>query len=210
MDNLDLFTAATTAGDLSTYQEIVLPDASMRYFPALFEPADSDHLFDRLLHDIDWQQERITLYGKTMNVPRLSAWYGDAGRDYTYSGITAHAAPWIEPLLLIKSHVEHAVHASFNSVLVNQYRDGKDSVAWHSDDEPELGQNPLIASVSLGAQRPFCLRRKDNHSEQFRLILEHGSCLLMQGRTQHHWQHQIAKTRRLVGARINLTFRQVA
>lgn len=208
MNNLDLF-ADAGVHEAGGRQQIELPDASLEYLPSLFSQSESDDYLDALLMQIEWQQERIKMYGKTMDVPRLSAWYGDPGLSYTYSGITAHAIAWNQSLLEIKQRVEQAVGSQFNSVLVNLYRDGNDSVAWHSDDEPELGERPLIASISFGAVRPFCLRRRDDHKQQLRLSLAHGSCLIMAGPTQRFWQHQIAKTKHLIDARVNLTFRQI-
>jgi alkylated DNA repair dioxygenase AlkB len=142
-----------------------------------------------------------------MPIPRLTAWYGDQGKSYTYSGIEQHPEHWNPTLKLIKSKIEQIAQVSFNSVLLNLYRDGKDSVSWHSDDEPELGENPIIASVSFGATRRFSLRNKHSKNHKIDIDLASGSFLLMQGETQHFWQHQIAKTAKEIQPRINLTFR---
>jgi alkylated DNA repair dioxygenase AlkB len=142
-----------------------------------------------------------------MPIPRLTAWYGDQGKSYTYSGIEQHPEHWHPTLKLIKSKIEQIAQISFNSVLINLYRNGKDSVSWHSDDEPELGENPIIASVSFGATRRFYLRHKHSKNHKIDIDLASGSFLLMQGETQHFWQHQIAKTAKEIQPRINLTFR---
>ncbi len=144
-----------------------------------------------------------------MPLPRLTAWYGDEGKSYTYSGIEQHPDPWTPTLKLIKSKVEEILEVTFNTVLLNLYRDGKDSVSWHSDDELELGENPIIASVSFGAVRRFSLKHKISKDYKIDLDLPNGSLLLMKGETQHFWQHQIAKTSKSVQPRINLTFRMI-
>jgi alkylated DNA repair dioxygenase AlkB len=186
-----------------------LPDSHIEYAPALFAPADADRWFRDLDETVIWRQDQITMFGTTSPVPRLTAWFGDAGCTYTYSRITLQPEPWIEPLLEINEHVERAARAAFNSVLVNLYRDGRDGNAWHSDDEPELGSEPVIASVSLGGTRKFQLRNKADRSMRHDLDLEHGSLLVMRGPTQRCWSHQIPKTARLVEPRINLTFRTI-
>ncbi|MGH1542517.1 MAG: alpha-ketoglutarate-dependent dioxygenase AlkB family protein [Arenicella sp.] len=206
---MDLFAELSGTSNRQMGQLISLPNAELQYFPALFDQDSSDSNFEYLLNDVAWAQEHITLYGKTNKVPRLSAWYGDAAEMYTYSGITSKALPWTDLLLHIKRDVESVTGALFNSVLVNLYRDGADSVAWHSDDEPELGENPTIASVSFGQIRPFQLRMKHDHRVKYSLDLAHGSCLLMSGQMQAYWQHQIAKSKKITQARINLTFRMI-
>jgi alkylated DNA repair dioxygenase AlkB len=187
-----------------------LLDAEIIHYPALFDHAESAALFSELQTTINWQQDQITIYGRQIPLPRLTAWYGDAGTPYAYSGITMQPQPWTAALLHIKRQIEPLAGMEFNSVLLNFYRDGKDSVGWHSDDEPELGHNPVIGSVSLGATRRFQLRHKFDHSMKQEFALTSGSVLLMQGATQHFWQHQIPKTAKPVSARINLTFRQIA
>ena len=168
----------------------------------------SDRLFADLLDNINWQQDRIKIFGKQVDLPRLTAWYGDEGKPYKYSGITMNPNPWIPPLLSIKQRIEPVAELSFNSVLANLYRDGKDYVSWHSDNEPELGKNPTIASVSLGDTRRFLLRHKSNKDlETVEIALTHGSLLIMQGSTQHFWKHQVPKTAKFKTERINLTFR---
>jgi len=190
--------------------KVELPDAEIYYYAALFGESEANHLFEQLHREIAWQQQRIRLYGKVHAVPRLTAWYGDAGRQYAYSGIEMTALPWLPVLHAIRARIEVVAACTFNSVLLNLYRDGADSVSWHADDEPELGRNPVIASVSMGARRSFQLKHKEEPARCRAIVLEHGSLLLMKGATQHHWLHQIPKTTRDPGARINLTFRTVA
>lgn len=185
-------------------------DADVCLYPALFSPREADDLFDALRNDICWKQEQIKRYGRVYNIPRLTAWYGDPDKTYSYSGITVESSPWTPPLLQIKKKIENVSGVSFNSVLLNLYRSGSDGVSWHSDDERELGENPVIGSVSFGEPRPFQMRHKSIKNEKQILLLEHGSFLLMQGRTQHHWLHQIPKSKKVMDERINLTFRVVA
>jgi alkylated DNA repair dioxygenase AlkB len=142
-------------------------------------------------------------------VPRLLAWHGDAQAVYRYSGILHKPLPWTALLTEIRERVTSSLGQSFNAVLLNLYRDGQDSMGWHSDDEPELGSEPLLASLSLGGTRRFDLRRKGHTRIEQSLALTHGSLLVMGGQTQHHWQHQVAKTRRCCDVRLNLTFRTI-
>jgi alkylated DNA repair dioxygenase AlkB len=186
-----------------------LPDGDVTFYPAFFPAAEADRLLRDLLATTAWRQERITLYGRSVDLPRLTAWYGDAGTGYTYSGIANHPLPWTPVLLDVKAAVEPASGAAFNSVLLNRYRTGADSVAWHSDDEPEFGRNPVIASVSFGGTRTFQFRHKQRKGLRASVELTHGSLLVMRGATQHHWRHQVPKTARAVAERVNLTFRVV-
>jgi len=139
----------------------------------------------------------------------LGAWYGDEGTGYTYSGIENHPLPWTPALLEVKRAVDVTAGVTFNSVLLNRYRTGKDSVAWHSDDEKEFGENPIIASVSFGSTRTFQLKHKKRKDQKASVELSHGSLLIMRGATQHNWVHQIPKTAKDVAERVNLTFRVV-
>lgn len=185
-----------------------MPDGEVIIYRHCFAQSESDRFFQDLFHNLNWRQERIKFFGKEVDVPRLTAWYGDEGKSYKYSGIKMDPNPWTPSLIAIKKKVETVTRLKFNSVLVNLYRQGKDSMAWHSDDEPELGINPAIASVSFGATRRFLLRHKLNKSlDTLEVALTHGSLLLMQGQTQHFWQHQIPKTSKVSIPRINLTFR---
>ncbi|WP_242065423.1 alpha-ketoglutarate-dependent dioxygenase AlkB [Trichocoleus sp. FACHB-262] len=187
-----------------------MPDANIVFYEQLFSAEESDRLFAKLDLEIQWQQDYIHVFGKTIPLPRLTAWYGEAGKSYIYSDIEMHPAAWTSTLLEIKAKVEAHSGVTFNSVLLNQYRTGQDSVAWHSDDEPELGQNPIIGSVSFGGTRRFILRHKyQKEQAKVSIDLTHGSFLLMRGTTQHFWQHQISKTAKLVKPRINLTFRVI-
>ncbi len=188
-----------------------LPDASIQYFPEFFSTTQANGMLQKLISGITWKQNTIKMYGKENPVPRLEAWYGDPGKIYTYSGITMQPTPWNDDLKIIKDAIEPASGVVFNSVLINHYRDGKDRVAWHSDDEKELGRNPVIGSVSLGAERNFKLRHKQHkvNGQKKQITLRHGSFLLMNGSTQHHWMHEIPRTAKPIGPRINLTFRVI-
>lgn len=169
----------------------------------------ADVYFKELLETIQWEEEEITMFGKRMKVPRLIAWHGDADASYTYSGVKHDPHPWTPLLSEIRVRVENQSSCKYNSVLLNLYRDGSDSMGWHSDDEPELGENPVIASVSFGQERKFHFRHKQKKYDSVKLELGHGSLLVMKGETQHHWQHQVPKSKKILKPRINLTFRMV-
>jgi alkylated DNA repair dioxygenase AlkB len=186
-----------------------LPDAEVLFCPNFFPEADAKRLLGELLATTEWRQEVFKLYGREMPFPRLTAWYGDEGTTYTYSGLKNIPASWTAPILEVKRAIEPACGVTFNSVLLNRYRTGRDSVTWHADDEPEFGKNPVIASVSLGATRVFKFRHKHRKELKRRVELTHGSLLIMRGGTQENWEHQIPKTDRPVGERVNLTFRAV-
>ena len=169
---------------------------------------DDETLMRRLIAESDWRQERITVYGKSYLQPRLSAWYGDFG--YRYSGIRLAPAPWTALLAEIKRRIEALTASDYNSVLLNYYRDHNDRMGMHADDEPELGSQPAIASLSLGATREFRLQhRHDRNRPTIKLPLPSGSLLLMRGETQRYWKHGILRQREPCGARINLTFRKI-
>lgn len=195
--------------DLAAGEVVLDTDGRVILFQQFFRPVESDDLFSRLQTEINWQQETIQIFGRSTPLPRQTAWYGDAGKSYTYSGIEQHPQPWIPTLTYIQNKIEIVANVKFNSVLLNLYRDGNDSVAWHSDDEPELGQNPVIGSVSFGGTRRFCLKHKYLQNRKDERELAHGSLLLMLGETQHHWLHQVPKTKKQVAPRINLTFRVI-
>jgi len=186
-------------------QPLLLPDAEMQFYPELFSAADCDRLWADLKTQIQWHQDSIQMFGRKLLLPRLTAWYGDPGAVYSYSGIQMKPLPWIDCLLEIKRRVVAISPDCLNSVLLNFYRDGKDSMGWHSDDEPELGVNPVIASVSFGGSRKFKLRHKHQDCKT-QLELTDGSLLIMRGKTQHFWQHQVPKAATAM-PRINLTFR---
>ncbi len=199
-------------GDVSTHEPEVLirEDGDVRLYRDWWTAEEVERLFNTLRAELAWQQTHIRMHGKRVAVPRLDVWYGDPGHPYRYSGVRFDPQAWSPTLRAIKSELEAREGLTFNSVLANLYRDGQDSVAWHSDDEPELGQNPVIASLSLGAERRFAFRHKTRKDlAPVRLDLPAGSLLVMAGATQHHWQHQLSKTARAVGPRINLTFRTV-
>jgi alkylated DNA repair dioxygenase AlkB len=187
-----------------------MPDAEVTFCRNFFDADEREQLFQELVDNIQWKQESARFGGKAVPLPRLTAWYGDAGKTYRYSGITVEPLPWTPLLLSIKTRVEAAANTTFNSVLLNFYRGERDSVAWHSDDEPELGQNPVIASVSFGATRKFQFKHKTNPDLRTVVDLTPGSLLIMAGTTQHFWKHQIPKATKPVGARINLTFRVIS
>jgi alkylated DNA repair dioxygenase AlkB len=194
----------------SDVTEISLPDADIKYFPRLLSLNEANDLYLVLLSKTKWEQNDITYYGKTHLLPRLTAWYGDYGTSYVYSGIQNDPLPWTDYLMEIKLRVEKVAYTKFNCVLLNYYRSGADAVAWHQDNEPELGDSPLIASVSLGESRIFQLRHKFRRDlDKKNILLGNGSLLLMQGSTQQCWQHQIPKTKKEIGGRINLTFRYI-
>lgn len=186
-----------------------LPDADIQLYPTFLNSSESDCLQADLTEHIQWRQDSITLFGRSRLQPRLTAWYGDSGKSYTYSNLTMMPTLWIPPLLALKAKVDAVSGVVFNSVLLNLYRDGNDSMGWHSDDEPELGHNPVIGSLSLGGTRRFMLRHRFDKTLKHQVELTSGSFLLMQGATQHHWQHQIPKTKRSVPPRLNLTFRVI-
>jgi len=187
-----------------------MPDGDVLLFEHLFDRAESDRLYQKLHTTIQWQQDKIELYGRTIDLPRLTAWYGDPGKSYTYSGILMRPHAWTRHLLRIKKRIEEEVEVEFSSVLLNLYRTGRDSVGWHSDNERELGRNPVIGSVSFGETRMFQMRHLTRKKlSRVEIPLGHGSLLLMKGTTQHYWEHQVPKTAQTVEPRINLTFRVI-
>ena len=203
MSQFDLF--GTSEDEKELFQ---VENGQYLFIPNFFSIEEGNYLFSRLDSTISWKQEKMNMYGKEVLFPRLTAWYGDSDRAYSFSGITLNPLPWTEELLKIKKKIETKTSAIFNSVLLNKYRDGSDSISWHTDDEKELGKNPIIASVTFGGTRNFQLRHRDT-GEKINLELSHGSLLIMQGELQHFWQHQIPKTKKQVDPRINLTFRVI-
>jgi alkylated DNA repair dioxygenase AlkB len=173
-----------------------------------FNKIVAENLMSDLENSITWSQEKLMMFGKEINFPRLMAFYGDQNISYSFSRNTYNALPWTDSLLKIKSKLESDFKIPFNSVLLNMYRSGKDSMDWHQDNEKELGKNPIIASVNFGASRKFELRNIDSR-EKINFELGHGSLLLMKGKTQHYWQHRVPKTKKEVSVRINLTFRRI-
>lgn len=190
-------------------ESIILPDADLLYFPDFYSPLEADRLFALLRSETPWRQDSIRIAGIQRLQPRLSAWYGDSDAEYTYSGLHLVPLTWTAPLLDIKSKLEARCGSRFNSVLLNYYRDQQDSMGWHSDDETELGPTPIIASLSFGSSREFAFKHKTRKELRYKIKLSHGSVLVMQGTTQSHWLHAIAKEKVTLGPRINLTFRRI-
>jgi len=190
----------------SVLSPIPLEDGELAWMPQLPLPWTNAEVMARLLRETDWRGETVVVYGKRHLQPRLSAWHGDAA--YTYSGLRLQPAPFTPLLDSLRQAVEAATGHSFNSVLLNLYRNERDSMGMHSDDEPELGPQPVIASLSLGAARTFILKHKYN-KKTVRLELTDGSLLLMRGETQKYWLHGINKVTRALQSRVNLTFRKI-
>lgn len=184
-------------------------ESEVQFSQRFIDSKYADYLLGSLRELNGWRQDYIRIFGKTQRLPRLHRWFADSEQPYRWSGIEMDPEPFPDYLreILIRLWEETGIY--FNTALGNFYRDGKDSVAWHSDDEPDLGPNPIIASLSLGATRRFLLRKKDNHKDVKIYDLSHGSLLLMTGSTQAHWEHTIPKTRQRVESRINLTFRAI-
>ena len=170
--------------------------------------SDANNLYDRCLNDISWQSSAIIMFGKKIDVPRLECWYGDYGCEYTYSGKSLKRFEFPNFLLNLRMLIEKKVNSNFNSVLANLYRDGQDSMGLHADDEKELGNEPVIASISLGENRPIIFQNKKT-KEKVTFDQPHGSLLVMQGKTQDHWKHAINKSKKIDKPRINLTFRNI-
>ena len=187
----------------------ILPfDGELYLLEGFYQTDDAQKLFDVLLEKLEWQEEQVFIYGRRVKVPRLMCWYGDEGASYQYSGVNHQPLPWITPLSSAKHKIEAHYHCLFNSVMANLYRNGADSMGCHADDEKELGENPLIASLSLGEQRLLKFRHQKS-KEVLDVVLSHGDLLLMAGEIQHHWQHELPKTKKQKTERINLTFRKI-
>jgi len=186
-----------------------LPDSEIRYYPSFIAAEEAHNYLELFKNTILWQQDDIQIFGKTYAQPRLTALYADNAKPYTYSGITMKPHKFTKELVAIKRKLESEVATNFTTCLLNLYRDGSDSNGWHADNEKELGKNPIIASITLGQERFFHLKHRTQKELKHKLLLEHGSLLLMQGETQHHWLHQIPKTKKPMNERINLTFRVV-
>lgn len=195
--------------DYSEPQEISLERGRLTCWPCFLSDLESRSLFDVLYSQLAWEQSEIQVYGRSVLIPRLNAWYADEGCDYAYSGKAMTRLDWHSLLFELKGRIEQTTGKRFNSVLANCYRDGDDSVGWHSDDERELGKNPAIASLSLGVTRRFLLKHRNNKELRHELALDNGSLLLMSGETQHFWYHSVPKEPRVKDARINLTFRYI-
>lgn len=193
-----------------------VPGADLRYAAEFLPAPRADAVMAVLLAELPWQAHRLSLFGREVDAPRLSCWIGDAGTAYTYSRSRFEPRPWTATLAALREEIEERLGLGFNSVLANLYRDGRDSMGWHSDDEPELGADPAISSLSLGVPRTFCLRPReacagdDVAAARIALELAHGSLLLMAGATQRLYRHALPRRARVTQPRINLTFRQIA
>ncbi|MDL5513611.1 alpha-ketoglutarate-dependent dioxygenase AlkB [Arenibacter sp. M-2] len=189
--------------------ELPLPDSEIIYYPNFLKTSEADHYLKIIRETTPWQQDRITVFGKTHPQPRLTALFGDNSKPYSYSNITMHPHLFTAELLELRNKLKTEFGIHFTSSLINLYRNGKDSNGWHADDERALGRNPVIASISLGQVRYFHLKHKMKKDLKFKLLLEHGSLLLLKGETQHCWYHQIPKTSKNIQERINITFRVI-
>ncbi|XUP27609.1 alpha-ketoglutarate-dependent dioxygenase AlkB [Xanthomonas axonopodis pv. vasculorum] len=189
---------------------MALPGAQISWWRGWLQPAQADALMQALLAQAHWEVHRIRMFGRMVDSPRLSSWIGDAQASYRYSGTRFSPQPWLEVLQPVRMRLEEETGHRFNSVLINRYRSGSDAMGWHSDDEPELGAQPLIASVSLGATRRFAFKHRHDAALKQTLELGHGDLLVMSGDTQRCYKHALPRTARPVGERINLTFRQIA
>lgn len=187
-----------------------VPDAEIQYSPCVDLGADPLLLLNELIEQTPWRSDVIHLWGREYRQPRLTAWFGDPDARYSYSGLSLEPLPWTDSLASLRARVEALTAAPFNSVLLNYYRDHRDSMGMHSDDEPELGSNPTIASLSLGAPRTLVLKHRFRRDlKPIQLTLHSGSLLVMKGETQHKWKHGINKLRAPCGPRVNLTFRRI-
>ena len=209
MEQLDLFGNRIIEKTASAVSGIITIDnGEYQIYPDFFDKQETEIFYSDLIGNINWKQESMNMYGKQIMFPRLTAWYGDNDKPYSFSGIKLNPIPWTNTLLQIKKRISTYTDANFNSVLLNRYRNGNDSISWHTDAEPELGKNPIIASVNFGATRKFQLKHIDT-KEKIEIELKNGSLLIMQGQLQHFWQHQVPKTSQNVAERINLTFRVI-
>ena len=189
-------------------KNLLTHDGELYLVKGFYQANDAQQLFKTLLQSLAWRQEQIFLYGRWVKVPRLMCWYGDEGACYQYSGVNHQPLPWTEALLQAKQEIELQFQCTFNSVMANLYRNGSDSMGCHADDEKELGKNPLIASLSLGEERLLKFRHQQS-KEVVDVILSDGDLLLMAGEIQHHWRHELPKTKKQKSERINLTFRKI-
>ncbi len=184
-------------------------DGEVYFYPEVFTIGESENYFNDLRQEVIWSHEPVVLFGKEILQPRLTAWFGEAGKDLTYSGTKMKPQPWSPTLLEIKRRIQTLAQVQFSGALLNLYRSGKDSVGWHRDNEKQLGENPVIASVSFGQTRPFHFKHAVEKDLKVQIELTSGSLLIMQGETQKNWFHAIAKTAKPIGARINITFRKL-
>ena len=188
-------------------EQISVPNKLVDYVPNLFNEAESNLYLNKFITELPWQQKSVLMYGKEVLTPRLTVWYGDPNVDYSISGSNARPLTWTKELLDIKSKVEPLAGIKFDSVLLNYYRDGNDSVSWHTDNDGIPGRNRIVGSVSFGQERNFDIRNKEDHNIKYSIKLANGSYLLMKDGFQEGWQHRIAKSTKSMKPRINLTFR---
>lgn len=193
--------------DLENKKKIKIKDGELYYDRFFFNNIEANKYFNLLKKEIEWRQDNIKVFGKIYPQPRLTALYANNNKSYSYSNIKMHPITFTPTLFDIKSKIEKRLNSQFTSCLLNLYRNGQDSNGWHADNEKELGLNPVIASLSLGAERVFHMKHRNDKKEKLKINLTNGSLLVMRGKTQHHWLHQIPKTRKKVEERINLTFR---
>lgn len=206
VNQLDIFGGESS--QKNAIGHVKIQNGEYQFYPNFFNISESKKYFDELIHNISWKQESMIMYGKKIPFPRLTSWYGDTDKPYSFSGIKLNPNNWTSTLLEIKEKISIHTEAKFNSVLLNRYRNGNDSISWHTDAEKELGNNPIIASVNFGATRKFQLRHIQS-GEKKEIELQNGSLLIMQGSLQHYWQHQVPKTAKKINERINLTFRVI-
>lgn len=183
-------------------------DGVVNYYGPFMPELEADIYLQALLDKIAWQHDEALIRGQRITTRRQVAWYGDAAFDYTYSNTTKRALPWTAELLSLKDKAQERCGETFNSCLLNLYRDGSEGMAWHSDAEKDLKKNGAIASVSLGAERKFCFKHRQS-KQTVSVVLQHGSLLVMKGSTQTHWMHSLPATKTVDAPRVNLTFRTI-
>jgi len=208
---MNICTSVSEGADSALYnpgKNLAPFDGELNLIKQFYRSPESDQLFATLETGLAWQEEAIFIYGKWVKVPRLMCWYGDPGAYYQYSGVNHQPRPWTKELQSVRAKIEQQCQCIFNSVLANLYRDGRDSMGCHADDEKELGPNPVIASLSLGDERLFKLHHK-KRKQTLDITLGHGDLLVMAGTLQHHWVHSVPKTKKIKTPRINLTFRRI-
>ena len=209
MNQLDIFGNPILRDDKGFKEGLtIIENGEIQFYHRFFNKYEADTYLSYLKSKIIWKQESMNMYGRKVDFPRLTSWYGDNDKPYSFSGVTLQPHDWTNEILSIKEKVEKLTMVNFNSVLLNMYRNGNDSISWHTDAEKELGENPVIASVNFGATRKFQLRHIKT-KEKLEIELTHGSVLIMQGELQHFWQHQVPKTSKPVLERVNLTFRVI-
>ncbi len=191
------------------FEAIELDDAQIYWNAGFLDLAEAGRMFDSLAAQTGWSQPEIRMGSRTVLSPRLAAWHGDSDAIYSYSGLTNYPRPWTPVLAGLRDRLNALSGAQFNSVLLNYYRNGQDSMGWHQDNERELGSQPVIASISLGESRRFLLKHRQDRHNRWQIVLTHGSALVMAGDTQQFWRHALPKSAKANGARINLTFRRI-